>query len=266
MTLPTRASLDAARIQSARLRRQMIAAQEELDWRCYRLYGLLPAGSDEADFEHPTPPEVALGERAFEIVLARRVAAGQESTTWFERHASTPITEIPDHWPEDYRGVVQRRIALIESDRNIGLIERPEYKRRWNSPSWESLEQAALRDWLLARLESPRYWADQLAEQLPQITSTSRLADALQHDAEFMHIAGCTPATPTSALPSSLPNWWRRKRFPSCRYCAIPRPACASAPNGKKPGPCSVAKTPARIWPAASARFPCRPSTRARTS
>jgi hypothetical protein len=167
----------------------MIAAQEELDWRCYRLYGLLPAGSDEADFEHPTPPEVALGERAFEIVLARRVAAGQESTTWFERHASTPITEIPDHWPEDYRGVVQRRIALIESDRNIGLIERPEYKRRWNSPSWESLEQAALRDWLLARLESPRYWAAS-AEQLPQITSTSRLADALQHDAEFMHIAG----------------------------------------------------------------------------
>jgi hypothetical protein len=52
---------------------------------------------------------------------------------------------------------VQRRIDLIERDRNIGLIERPEYKRRWNTPSWESLEQAALRDWLLARLESPRY-------------------------------------------------------------------------------------------------------------
>ena len=188
MTLPTRASLDAARTQSVRLRRQMIAAQEELDWRCYRLYGLLPADSDEADFEHPTPPEVALGERAFEIVLARRVAAGQESTTWFERHASTAITEIPDHWPEDYRGVVQRRIALIESDRNIGLIERPEYKRRWNSPSRESLEQAALRDWLLARLESPRYWAAS-AERPPQITSTGRLADALQHDAEFMQIA-----------------------------------------------------------------------------
>jgi len=188
VTLPTRQSLDAARSQSARLRRQMIAAQEELDWRCYRLYGLLPTGSDAADFEHPAPPEVALGERAFEIVLARRVAAGQETTTWFERHASTPITEIPGHWPEDYRGVVQRRIALIERDRNIGLIERPEYKRRWNSPAWESMEQAALRDWLLARLESPRYWATS-AEQPPRMTSTSRLADALQHDAEFMQIA-----------------------------------------------------------------------------
>jgi hypothetical protein len=97
MTLPTRSSLDAARIQSARLRRQMIAAQEELDWRCYRLYGLLPADSDEADFEHPTPPEVALGERAFEIVLARRVAAGQDrppgsSATLRHRSPRSPVT------------------------------------------------------------------------------------------------------------------------------------------------------------------------------
>ncbi|SBT07043.1 conserved hypothetical protein [Candidatus Accumulibacter aalborgensis] len=188
MTLPTRQSLDAACSHASHLRRQMIAAQEELDWRCYRLYGLLPADSGESLFEHAAPPEVALGERAFEIVLARRVAAGQESTTWFERHASTPITEIPARWPEDYRRVVQRRIELIESDRNIGLIERPEYKRRWNSPSWESLEQAALRDWLLARLESPRYWPTS-ADQPPQMTSTSRLADALQRDAEFMQIA-----------------------------------------------------------------------------
>ena len=189
MTLPTRASLDAARRQSAHLRRQMIAAQEELDWRCYRLYGLLPADSGESLFEHAAPPEVALGERAFEIVMARRLAAGQESTTWFERHGSTPITEIPARWPDDYRRVVQRRIELIESDRNIGLIERPEYKRRWNSPAWGSLEQAALRDWLLARIESPRYWTSS-AGQPPQMTSTSRLADALQRDSDFMQIAG----------------------------------------------------------------------------
>jgi hypothetical protein len=148
----------------------MIATQEELDWRCYRLYGLLPAGGDASAYEHPTPPEVALGERAFEIVLARRIAAGTETTTWFERHGSTPVTEIPVRWPEDYRQVVQRRIDLIENDRNIGLIERPEYKRRWNTPSWESLEQAALRDWLLARLESPRYWPRWRRAATPQLT------------------------------------------------------------------------------------------------
>ena len=185
---PTRASLDAARERVACLRRQMVATQEELDWRCYRLYGLLPAGSETPEFESETPPEVQLGERAFEIVLARRMAAGKETSAWFERHGSTPINDLPGHWPEAYRQVVQRRIDLIETDRNIGLIERTEYKRRWNSPAWSTLEQAALRDWLLARLESPRFWAV-AAGQPPQLSSTSRLADAARQDAEFMQIA-----------------------------------------------------------------------------
>lgn len=97
----------------------MIAQQEELDWHCYRLYDLLPAVSDTLDLEFDSPPEVALGERAFEIALARRMASGAEKSAWFERHGSTPVTEIPSHWPEDYRRVVQRRIDLIASDRDI---------------------------------------------------------------------------------------------------------------------------------------------------
>ena len=64
--------------------------------------------------------------------MARKLAAGELQTTWFERHGSMPITELPAHWPTAYRDLVQRRIALIESDRNIALIEQPEYKRRWN--------------------------------------------------------------------------------------------------------------------------------------
>ncbi|WP_300443199.1 BREX-2 system adenine-specific DNA-methyltransferase PglX [Zoogloea sp.] len=186
--LPTRTSLDAACGQAAQLRRQMIANQEELDWHCYQLYRLLPAGVSAEEVEFHAPVEVALGERAFEIVLARRVAAGKEQTTWFERHGSTPITEIPAHWPEAYRRVVARRIELIESDKSIGLIERPEFKRRWNSPRWEDQEHAALRDWLLARLEAPALWPAS-ADQPPQLTSTSRLAEAVSHDAEFMQIA-----------------------------------------------------------------------------
>jgi hypothetical protein len=186
--VPTRTDLDAAHFGIERLRGQQIATQEELDWRCYRLYGLLPADGDVSTYERPVPPEVALGERAFEIVLARRIAAGTEASTWFERHGSTPITEIPARWPEDYRQVVQRRIDLIGCDRNIGLIERPEYKRRWNTPSWQSLEKAALRAWLLARLESPLLWPTS-ADQPPQITTTSRLADAVQRDTAFMQIA-----------------------------------------------------------------------------
>jgi hypothetical protein len=181
--LPTRASLNAARAKATQLRQQMIAWQEELDWRCYQLYGLTPT-----ELTHPSPPKIALGERAFEIVLARRVAAGQTQTNWFERHGSTPITNIPSHWPTDYQHIVQRRIDQIETDSNIKLIERPEYKRRWNTPQWNDLEHAALRDWLLARLESPRYWASD-AQQPPTLTSTSRLADQAKEDADFMQVA-----------------------------------------------------------------------------
>lgn len=186
--LPSRRILDEMRDRAERLRRNAIACQEELDWACYGLYGLLSHGSDSLLCRSGPLPEVRLGERAFEIVLARRVTAGRETTTWFERHGSTPTIDIPAHWPEEYQQVVQRRIDLIEGDRNIGLIERPEYKRRWNTPAWDDLERAAVRDWLLDRLESPEFWPAG-AEQPPQLTSTSRLAEVVVRDADFMQIA-----------------------------------------------------------------------------
>jgi hypothetical protein len=186
--LVTRAQLDAARQQSSQLRCQMILKQEELDWLCYHFYGLLPVGGGLEKVEFNSPVDVALGERAFEIVLARRMAAGKEQTTWFERHGSNPVTEIPARWPERYRQAVAHRIELIENEKSIGLIERPEFKRRWNSPRWEDLEQAALRDWLLVRMESPVLWPASV-DLPPQLTSTSRLADAVSRDAEFMQIA-----------------------------------------------------------------------------
>jgi hypothetical protein len=186
--IPTRAGLDEARGATEKLVGRMIALQEELDWRCYRIYGVLPNATIEIPLEQGEPPVVALGERAFEIVIARRAAAGREATTWFERHASTPITEIPSHWPTEYRRVVQHRIEVIESDKSIALIERPEFKRRWNSPQWRDLEQAALRDWLLANLEA-KASRPPSTDRPPQITTTSRLAETAQLDDEFMHVA-----------------------------------------------------------------------------
>ena len=176
---PTRAALNAARTKAEAARARMIALQEELDWRCYRLYGLL-----EEAVEHINPPPLRLGERAFEIVLARRMAAGELETAWFERHRSTPITELPMHWPVDYRNVVERRVSLIETDPNIGLVERPEYKRRWSMAPWEDMEKIALRDWLLDRLENPRLWP------MPaELLTTNQLADRVHRDADFVSVA-----------------------------------------------------------------------------
>ena len=120
------------------------------------------------------------------FVLARKVAAGELQTAWFERHGSTPITEIPSDWPEWYRHLVARRIELIESNPNIGLIERPEYKRRWQRESWDDQVERALRSWLLDRLESPGYWPD---PEQPELMSVARLADRAGADREFLQVA-----------------------------------------------------------------------------
>ena len=54
----------------------LIALQEELDWEVYGLYGLL---DDDLTYAK-TPPGIELGQRAFEIVLAQKMAAGELRT------------------------------------------------------------------------------------------------------------------------------------------------------------------------------------------
>ena len=170
----------------------MIALQEELDWEVYWLYGLLTDHeASDLQAEPDSVPELKLGERAFEIVLARRMAAGEIETQWFARHGSTPITEIPAHWPEAYRRVVERRIEVIGKRRDIALIERPECKRRWSSEPWEKKERAALRSWLLDRCEDRSLWfaLDDTGTEQPRPMTVNRLADRLRDDGEFVSVA-----------------------------------------------------------------------------
>jgi hypothetical protein len=178
--LLSRAELDAARREAERLRHLMIAWQEELDWRVYRIYGVL----DEALSYAGEPPALRFSERAFEILLARQCAVGTISTTWFERHGAQPLTELPGHWPSDYRALVERRMATIQHSRDLALIERPECKRRWAGTPWETLERAALEGWLLDRLEAADLWPreDQAA---PSLRSARELVDALSGDEDF---------------------------------------------------------------------------------
>jgi hypothetical protein len=178
-TAPTAQRLADARLEYTAILSQMIGLQEQLDWECYRLYGLV-----DEDLTVPVgEPPLQLGERAFEIVLARRVADGDEETTWFTRHDSKPITELPAHWTPDYRALVERRIELMESSPEIALIERPEYKRRWNTTPWEQQQADALRGWLLDRLESADYWP------AVAITTTARMASVARTDTDFMTVA-----------------------------------------------------------------------------
>ena len=176
----SRDELNQARARAESLLGRMIAVQEELDWWCYHAYGL----ADEALCVSGAVPEIKLGERAFEIVMARQMAAGELQTSWFQRHGSEPSTELPVHWPAGYAARVQRRIALIESHPWVGLLEQPEYKRRWNQPGWDVLEQAALKTWLLDRLETAAYWPSP-----PALQTVDALSTCAERDADFMAVA-----------------------------------------------------------------------------
>jgi hypothetical protein len=190
--VPRRSLLDEARAVYSSTRARMVALQEELDWTVYGSYGLLTADEVTAATLPSTAdvPEVRLGERAFEIVLARSVAAGEVETAWFERHGATPVTEIPGHWPAHYKAIVAARIGVINSRKDIALIERPECKRRWTSDPWEKKEKEALRTWLLDRCEGENIWfALRDGFRAPRTLTVSQLADALRQDVDVQAVA-----------------------------------------------------------------------------
>ena len=191
MAVPNRDRLAAARAEWERLRAEMISAQEELDWDVYRRYGLLSDAEAAEVVGTRSPEPVQLGERAFEVVLARKVSAGETDTQWFARHGSTPLIKLPADWPDDYRRTVEARIALIEKRRDLALIERPECKRRWATEPWERQQERALRTWLLDRLEDRALWfvPDASGQEQPTPQSVKALADRVRCNADIVAVA-----------------------------------------------------------------------------
>jgi hypothetical protein len=195
MSLPTQATLETARAQAVDRFEQMISLQEELDWLAYRVYGLL----DDSLAEHSSPPPIKRGQRAFEIVMARQMANKSLQTEWFPRHRATLTLETPPEWPEDYRRVVEQRINLIETNPSIRLIEKPEYKRRWNLEPWDEQLERALRGWLLDRLEGYFDLDGRMNDgkqvtahgdlRTPRLTSVMKVADMARQDKDFMQVA-----------------------------------------------------------------------------
>ena len=196
---PTRETLSAARAVTDEIRAVMISTQEELDWEVYRLYGLI---DEDLTYGGDDLPALALGERAFEIVLARAVASGQEEPAWFTRHGSTPITDIPACWPSAYQELVQRRLELIAGNPFIRLLEKPEYKRRWAQEPWDKRQERALQDWLLHRLEDRRFWFDPQGRPRPR--SVAQLADEVGRDGDLTGVLALWAGRPDVPVTQSL--------------------------------------------------------------
>ena len=213
---PTAERIAESRTEAASIRGQMVTLQEELDWHCYHLYGVL---SEDLRYTGGDPPELAIGQRAFEIAMARQIANGELETTWFERHGSTPITEIPNHWPVAYRKLVESRIKVIETNKEVALIEKPEFKRRWNDEPWDEQEQRALKKWLLNCLESPKYRKG--TKDSPELTTTAQMADVASADVEFLQVAALYRGRPdysVAALVSELVEGESVPFLPILRY------------------------------------------------
>lgn len=207
---PTKERLNAARGEYEHTRGLLIAQQEELDWECYRLYGI----TDETLTFDGDLPEIQLGERAFEIVLAQDIAEGSADTTWFERHRSKPVTTIPKHLPADYRDLIQRRLDAIASSRHLKLLEKPEYKRRWASDTWEDMVTDATRDWLLTALETRSLWFD--ANNNPAPKTVAELSDWAATDPEFMEVLEIWSGTTTQRPVDSLTKLLTDEAVPHC--------------------------------------------------
>jgi hypothetical protein len=182
----TGVDLDAARARWEKAHARLVSLQEELDWEIYGRYGLV-GESEEILAPDEAIPDIAVGERAFEIVLARRLARGEAHSSWFERHGITPVSELPGGWPARYRQVVEKRIEAIVQRRDIGLVERPEFKRRWATESWEKREKDAIRNWLLDHCEDRDLWyeTDHDGEPQPRPLTISGLAARLGGDQDF---------------------------------------------------------------------------------
>ncbi len=200
-------------------RREVLACmrglQEELDWLVYEAYGLIPPGAGRV-----LPPEqvplLTLGHRPFEIAMARQVAAGELETAWFERHGSTPTTEIPDCYPPEYRERVQARLDLIASVHEIGLIEQPEYKRRWSADDLDERVKGELRERLLDRIETARSNARE-----PQ--SVRAIAHGLEREPEVRALGEVFADRPDFDLERLAGELLAEESVPAfvaCRYTA----------------------------------------------
>ena len=157
-----------------RIKRRMIALQEELDWEVYRAYSLANEGASD------------------EILSDAEEGIDAELRPYLWRVNRTP-SEVPVSW----RSVYERRRKIILSDPNIAHIETPVFKRPWwgrqgvygqASRTYDEWVIEACHSWLLARLEGPRYWSDPRHHE-PTFLSTAQLADQARGDHDFLQVA-----------------------------------------------------------------------------
>ncbi|MBI2570962.1 MAG: BREX-2 system adenine-specific DNA-methyltransferase PglX [Candidatus Schekmanbacteria bacterium] len=177
-------SLEATLKDADRRRRAihnaMIAFQEELDWTVYSAFGL--ASQDELVPVDEIEP-IASEHRPFAIRLALAAQSGNATRYWFEAMGVSATIQVPTTYTQIVRNRFERRLALIEADPSLGLLESPEYKRKWEPSSWLDDVSAAAFEWLAARVEA-------FLRGKGRPLTQSHLIGAIQDDARLLEVAG----------------------------------------------------------------------------
>jgi hypothetical protein len=154
---------------------RMCALQEELDWLIYDAFGLLTAedrmlldrarGEVWPDFPNSIGEQAASiggsglhqlhpGHRAFEVVLARDCVVAGTTTAWFERNGYRLPSEIPALYSPACQRLIDARVAIIDRNLEIRLIEKPEFKRRWTFRDYGDEARSTVEGLLLDQAEA----------------------------------------------------------------------------------------------------------------
>lgn len=125
------------------LRNRLIFLQEELDWLAYEMYGLIKKAPLARDYITPSQYEKArlqLGQRAFEL------AGNGYTGDRLPGYQPYPL-------PPELKALTDARIAIIQNNKDIALLEDPLYKRRWVPPDYDQEFRNAAHWWLAEKLE-----------------------------------------------------------------------------------------------------------------
>jgi hypothetical protein len=200
---PVSVELRTCKSLSSQTLARMCSLQEELDWLVYEAFGLLTDADRELlrrargealpgfpDKINPMETEVHTqglhpGHRAFEVVLARDSLISGTPTAWFDRNNYASPGTIRDSYSPAYQRLIEARIAIIDRNPLIKIIEQPEYKHRWTVRDFD----AELRQAGVAQLTSA---AEAACSALAVASHGNELARGVLADAKLAEVAEAT--------------------------------------------------------------------------
>lgn len=169
-----------------RVKAEMVALQEEMDWLTYALYGLLPSEKLSCCVSHDSfravvpPAPIEQAQRPFRLW---ELAGGD-----YQKAQQL----IPDDWMPEQRQTWEARLAEIRDNPHIRRIEQPVYKRRWDEQwkvgsTWRSGEIAYAAEFLDAfewwLKEKAEWWLEHKKNDRP--SDLSEWAQALWKDSRI---------------------------------------------------------------------------------